>query len=228
MIYIVIPTYKEKENITRLVKVINSTIDATVLIVDDNSQDGTLEALNSLGFSNLVVVERKTERGLGSAIRSGIKTALDKGAEYVITMDADFSHDPLYLPYFLDKRKEGYDLVIGSRYIKGGKIENWPLKRRIISKGANFLVKFFLKSPLHDNTSNYRLYSKRALEEVIKCDNANGFEFQICAIYSIIKAKLKIGEIPIVFRDRENGNSKLTTKEMYTWFKYLLKLYSSS
>lgn len=228
-IAIVIPTYNERENATKLVKEINRVFPfADILIVDDNSEDNTAIAVKSLGFSNLKVVVRTNEKGLGSAIRTGLNIALNEGYDFTITMDADLSHDPVYLPKMYEKAIEGYDLVVGSRYVEGGGIENWPLKRRIISKGANFLFRLLMKSPLHDNTSNYRIYSRRAIQEVLKCDSANGYEFQICAVFRVLKANLKVAEVPIIFRDREKGKSKLTTKEIIEWFKYLLKLYASS
>jgi dolichol-phosphate mannosyltransferase len=221
---IVIPTFNERENIIRLLSLLSKVIRARIIIVDDNSQDGTAEAVRSLNSPNIQVIVREKERGLGSAIRTGIQKAIENGTDYVVTMDADLSHDPIYLPAMYEKAREGYDLVIGSRYVKGGGIENWPIKRRIISWGANFLVRLLLRSPLHDNTSNYRIYSTRAAKEVLKCESADGYEFQICAVYRVLKANLPVAEVPIIFKDRENGKSKLTTGQIYKWFKYVISL----
>ncbi|MFP3165278.1 MAG: polyprenol monophosphomannose synthase [Acidianus sp.] len=221
---IVIPTFNERENIIRLLSLLSKVIRARIIIVDDNSQDGTAEAVRSLNSPNIQVIVREKERGLGSAIRTGIQKAIENGTDYVVTMDADLSHDPIYLPAMYEKAREGYDLVIGSRYVKGGGIENWPIKRRIISWGANFLVRLLLRSPLHDNTSNYRIYSTRAAKEVLKCESADGYEFQICAVYRVLKANLPVAEVPIIFKDREIGKSKLTTGQIYKWFKYVISL----
>jgi dolichol-phosphate mannosyltransferase len=221
---IVIPTFNERENIIRLLSLLSKVIRANIIIVDDNSQDGTVEAVRSLNSPNIQVIVREKERGLGSAIRTGIQKAIENGTDYVVTMDADLSHDPIYLPAMYEKAREGYDLVIGSRYVKGGGIENWPIKRRIISWGANFLVRLLLRSPLHDNTSNYRIYSTRAAKEVLKCESADGYEFQICAVYRVLKANLPVAEVPIIFKDREIGKSKLTTGQIYKWFKYVISL----
>ncbi|MFP3163384.1 MAG: polyprenol monophosphomannose synthase [Acidianus hospitalis] len=221
---IVIPTFNERENIIRLLSLLSKVIRARIIIVDDNSQDGTAEAVRSLNSPNIQVIVREKERGLGSAIRTGIQKAIENGTDYVVTMDADLSHDPIYLPAMYEKAREGYDLVIGSRYVKGGGIENWPIKRRIISWGANFLVRLLLRSPLHDNTSNYRIYSTRAAKEVLKCESADGYEFQICAVYRVLKANLPVAEVPIIFKDREIGKSKLTIGQIYKWFKYVISL----
>jgi dolichol-phosphate mannosyltransferase len=221
---IVIPTFNERENIIRLLSLLSKVIRARIIIVDDNSQDGTAEAVRSLNSPNIQVIVREKERGLGSAIRTGIQKAIENGTDYVVTMDADLSHDPIYLPAMYEKAREGYDLVIGSRYVKGGGIENWPIERRIISWGANFLVRLLLRSPLHDNTSNYRIYSTRAAKEVLNCESADGYEFQICAVYRVLKANLPVAEVPIIFKDREIGKSKLTIGQIYKWFKYVINL----
>lgn len=224
---VVIPTFNERDNIIRLLALLSKVIRANIIIVDDNSQDGTADVIKSLNSPNIQLIIRKNERGLGSAIRTGIQKAIESSTDYVVTMDADLSHDPTYLPLMYEKAREGYDLVIGSRYVKGGGIQNWPLKRRIISWGANFIVRLLLRSPLHDNTSNYRVYSARAAREVLKCESADGYEFQICAVYRVLKANLPVAEVPIVFKDREIGKSKLTTKQIYKWFKYVIHLTKS-
>ncbi len=227
---VVIPTYNERENIVKLLKAMNEILPSlNYLVVDDNSPDGTYDALKGIGMKNLEVIVRTNEKGLGSAIRTGLDRALKIESEFIVTMDADFSHDPSYLPGMLKMAEEGgYDIVVGSRYIKGGGIENWPLKRRIVSKGANFLFRLAMKSYLKDNTSNYRVYSARAVREALKCDSADGYEFQICTISKALKANLKMGEYPIVFKDREVGKSKLDNGEIMRWFKFLVSLLFSS
>ena len=191
-ISIVIPTYNERDNVVLLVQQIVKLLpDSTILIVDDNSPDGTAEVLRNLKIPNLTVFVRN-ERGLGSALRYGIKKALELETEYVVTMDADLSHNPIYLPQMTKIAIEAdYDLVIGSRYIKGGGIENWPLRRRIISRSANYLFRLISRSPLNDNTSNYRVYSRKAGTLALNCETANGYEFQICSVFRIIKSNLR-------------------------------------
>ncbi len=226
---VVIPTYDERDNVTKLLQRLNEILPfLNFIVVDDNSPDGTGEALKGLGMKNLDVIVRKDEKGLGSAIRTGMERALETESQFIVTMDADFSHDPSYLPDMLKMANEGYDLVIGSRYVRGGRIENWPLKRRMVSKGANLLFRVAMRSYVHDNTSNYRVYSSRAVQEALKCESANGYEFQICAVYRSLRSGLKIGEYPITFRDREVGSSKLSNGEILRWFKFLLSLLFSS
>ena len=228
-ISIVIPTYNERDNIVLLIEQITELFpESHIIVVDDNSPDGTAEALRNLNVPNLTVFVRN-ERGLGSAIRFGIKKALEAGSEFIVTMDADLSHDPAYLPQMIKTAVEGrYDLVVGSRYINGGGVENWPLSRRIISRGANLLFRLISHSPLHDNTSNYRVYSRRATELVLDCETANGYEFQVCSVFKILKSGLKVTEYPIVFKNRRFGKSKLGITEILKWFSYVVRLLLSS
>jgi dolichol-phosphate mannosyltransferase len=221
MLGVVIPTYNEADNIRELIKLIRDYVpEVKILVIDDDSRDGTAEIARQLGAITFV---RKGEKGLGSALRFGLLKAYELGLVRVATMDADLSHDPYYLPSMF-KASENADLVIGSRYIKGGKIENWPLKRRIISSGANLIVRLLLRSPIHDNTSGYRVYSTSAIEAVKDCITAGGYEFQICAVYQILRRGLKVVEVPIVFKDREKGKSKLNSEKMMKWLLYVLKL----
>ncbi|MDT7860934.1 MAG: polyprenol monophosphomannose synthase [Saccharolobus sp.] len=228
-ISIIIPTYNERDNVVLLIEQIVKLLpNSKILIVDDNSPDGTAEVLRNLKIPNLTVFVRN-ERGLGSALRYGIKKALELETEFIVTMDADLSHDPIYLPQMTKIAIEGkYDLVIGSRYINGGGIENWPLSRRIISRGANYLFRLISHSPLNDNTSNYRVYSRKAALLALDCETANGYEFQICSIFKIIKSNLKVIEYPIIFKNRKLGKSKLRISEILNWFLYIIKLSLSS
>jgi len=228
-ISVVIPTYNERDNVVLLVQQIVKLLpDSTILIVDDSSPDGTAEVLRNLKIPNLTVFVRN-ERGLGSALRYGIKKALELETEFIVTMDADLSHNPIYLPQMTKIAIEAdYDLVIGSRYIKGGGIENWPLRRRIISRSANYLFRLISRSPLNDNTSNYRVYSRKAGTLALNCETANGYEFQICSVFRIIKSNLRTIEYPIIFKDRKVGKSKLRSLEILNWFLYSIKLSLSS
>ncbi|QGR17964.1 glycosyltransferase [Sulfurisphaera ohwakuensis] len=218
---VLVPTYNEAENIKELIPRIRQYLpDAKIIIVDDDSEDSTAEIARKL---DAIVFVRKGEKGLGSALRFGLLKGLELGFEYLATMDADLSHDPIYLPKMFEEATKA-DLIIGSRYIEGGKIENWPLKRRIISKGANMLAKTLLRIDVKDNTSGYRVYSRNAIEVVKDCKNADGYEFQICAVYKVKRAGLRIVEVPITFRDRSKGKSKLGSEKILNWFVYVLKL----
>ncbi|QXJ30698.1 polyprenol monophosphomannose synthase [Saccharolobus shibatae] len=228
---IVIPTYNERDNVVKLVEEINNIVPYTsrILIVDDNSPDGTALILQDLNIHNLTVLVRYNERGLGSALRYGIKKAIELESDFIVTMDADFSHDPKYLPEMMKiALNENCDLVIGSRYAKGGGIKNWSFSRRIISRGANFLFKLVSHSPINDNTSNYRIYSRKAALLALECDTTNGYEFQICSIFKIIRNNLTFKEYPIIFVDRKTGKSKLNFREILNWFLYIIKLSLSS
>ena len=228
-ISIIIPTYNERDNVVLLIQQIVKLLpDSTILVIDDNSPDGTTNALRNLKIPNLTVFVRN-DRGLGSALRYGIKKALELETEYVVTMDADLSHNPTYLPQMVKLAVEAdYDLVIGSRYVKGGGIENWPLRRRVISRGANYLFRLISRSPLNDNTSNYRVYSRKAGTLALNCETANGYEFQICSVFKIVKSNLRTVEYPIIFKDRKVGKSKLRSLEILNWFLYSIKLSLSS
>lgn len=218
---VLIPTYNEEENIKELIPKIKEYMpDVKIIVVDDNSEDNTAEVAKRL---DAIVFVRKDEKGLGSALRFGLLKGVELGFEYIATMDADLSHDPIYLPKMFEASKNA-DLVIGSRYINGGKIENWPLNRRIISKGANLMAKLLLHLSIKDSTSGYRIYSRNAIDIIKDCKNAGGYEFQICSVYKIYKAGLKIVEMPITFRDRNKGKSKLGSEKIIQWFTYVLKL----
>lgn len=229
---VIIPTYNERENIITLLKLLNERYKYKldkIYVIDDNSPDNTAEAVKSMNYDNVHVIIRKNERGLGSALYLGLKLSLEEGFEYTVTMDADLSHDPKYLGGMLNKATaEKYDLVIGSRYIKGGGIENWSLLRRITSKGANTIVRLLFRSPLHDNTSNYRVYSREAVRVALECNEAGGYEFQICSVVKILKRGLKVSEYPIIFRNRELGKSKLDILKELHWLRYVISLYLSS
>ena len=221
MFGVVVPTYNEADNIKVLIKEIRENVkDVIIIVIDDNSEDGTAEIAKEMGAKVFV---RTNEKGLGSALRFGLNKAVELGITRIATMDADLSHDPSYLPSMFNASLNA-DLVVGSRYIEGGKIENWPLKRRVISKGANFLTKLLLHSSIHDNTSGYRVYSVRAVEVISSCRNAGGYEFQICAVYKVLRNHLKVVEVPIIFRDREKGSSKLSSGKMANWLWYVIKL----
>ena len=228
----IIPTYNEGENIKILIPKIlkifkEETIDGEIIIVDDNSPDGTGQVAEELAKDSdkILVLKRLGKMGLGSAYKDGFRYALSINREGVIEMDADLSHDPSYLSGFVRKLEEGYDLVIGSRYIPGGKIPKWSLYRRMVSKLTNKAAKLFLGLPINDVTSGYRAFSSNALEKInFSVVKSDGYAFQVEMATRCKRAGLKICEIPIAFVDRERGESKLSRKEMWRFAKSLIRL----
>jgi dolichol-phosphate mannosyltransferase len=213
--YIVIPTYNERENIENLViDILNLKLGIHIIIVDDNSPDGTGEIADKLAqkFPEVKVIHRERKSGLGTAYVKGFKTALENGADVIFEMDADYSHDPKYIPEFL-KAIEKYDVVIGSRYTNGISIVNWPIQRLFISLLANFYVRFLLGIPIKDCTSGFKCFRKEVLDSVnLSKIKSNGYAFQIEMNYLAYKKGFKIKEIPIIFVDRRTGTSKMSRK----------------
>ena len=233
-IAIVIPTYNEKENIENITKSIENIynkiknkVNIKILIVDDNSPDGTGIIADNLTkiYKNFNVLHRTQKNGLGMAYIDGLKYAINNlKTDYVLTMDCDLSHSPSYIPDFIE-HLDNYDLIIGSRYIKGGGTYKWPLYRRIISSGANTLAKIFLGIKSNDCTSGFRVYSKEALNK-IKFENiqSNGYSFLIEILYRCFKEGLKVHEIPFVFIDRSLGKTKMSKKEIFKTLSTLIRL----
>jgi dolichol-phosphate mannosyltransferase len=223
---IIIPTYNEKDNLGPLLKEIFSYAPETdILIVDDNSPDGTGEFADEIHQQNsrVNVLHRPDKQGLGTAYISGFKYAIDHGYDAAFEMDADFSHDPRYLPDFL-KAIEDADLVIGSRYIPGGDTPNWSLLRRFISGGGNIFARFMLGIPVHDCTAGYRCYRREVLEDIdLDSILSQGYAFQIELAYRVMRHGFKIVETPIVFMDRRVGKSKMSRKIVIEGFTYVLK-----
>ena len=223
---IIIPTYNERENLSPLLKEIFSHAPETdILIVDDNSPDGTGELADEIHQQNaqVNVLHRPGKQGLGTAYIAGFKYAIENGYEAAFEMDADFSHDPRYLPDFL-KAIEDADLVIGSRYIPGGDTPNWSLLRRFISGGGNIFARFMLGLPVHDSTAGYRCYRREVLENIdLDSIQSQGYAFQIELAYRVMKHGFKIVETPIVFMDRRVGKSKMSRKIVIEGFTYVLK-----
>lgn len=213
--FVVIPTYNERDNIEKLVSVIlDQGDDIEALIVDDNSPDGTGELIDRMVAVNprIHVIHRAGKLGLGSAYREGFKFALIEGAEFIIEMDADFSHDPLMLPLFLQKMKE-YDVVIGSRYLNGVSVVNWPIRRLILSYCANVYTRIITGLKISDCTGGFKCFRRIVLEKIqldrIKSD---GYSFQIEMNYRCMENGFRVGEIPIIFIDRHAGVSKMSKK----------------
>jgi dolichol-phosphate mannosyltransferase len=211
--WLVLPTFNEAENVEALVEAVLAQLPASarVLIVDDDSPDGTGRIADELAarHERVRVLHRTTREGLGPAYIAGFRRALAEGAELVLEMDADFSHDPAYLPRLLAAAEEA-DLVIGSRYVRGGGVENWGLLRRAISRGGSAYARAVLGVDVHDLTGGFKCFRRRALEAIdLDAIAARGYAFQVEMTYRAIEAGMRVVEVPIVFRDREAGQSKM-------------------
>ena len=220
---VVIPTYNEIDNIEDFVNQIIK-INVDILIVDDNSPDGTGDLVQKLSenLSQVNLLKRSGKLGLGSAYRDGFKWGLNEGYEYLIEMDADFSHSFSDLNNILQNSKN-FDVVIGSRYIPGGGSNGWDFKRKLLSSYANKLSKVLLRSNINDMTSGFRSYSSEALNEInYFSTKSDGYSFQIEMTIRSIEKKLSIKEVPIIFTERSLGNSKMSKKIVYEAFLFLL------
>jgi dolichol-phosphate mannosyltransferase len=220
---IIIPTFNEYENLGPLVEQICSVVPGTdLLIVDDNSPDGTGRLADEMAETNgqMHVMHRSGKLGLGTAYIAGFKYAVEHDYDVAFEMDADFSHDPRYLPNFLEAIKEA-DLVIGSRYIQKGGTPNWSLLRRFISGGGNTFARFMLRLPIRDCTAGFRCYRRHVLESIdLDTIESQGYAFQVELAYRVYKRGFKIVETPIIFMDRRVGKSKMSRKifiEGFTW-----------
>lgn len=212
-VLVIVPTYNEGENVRPLTAGILSHLENPhILFIDDSSPDGTGEAERKLSTENprVHVMSRPRKMGLGTAYIRGFSFALEGGYDIVFEMDADLSHDPAELPRFVGMTKE-FDLVIGSRYIPGGGTTKWGWMREAVSRGGNAYARAILGCPLTDLTSGYRCYTRRALEAIdLTSIRAEGYAFQIEMAYRIWRKGLRVGELPIVFSDRERGKSKMS------------------
>lgn len=214
---IIIPTYNEIENIEQMVrKIFSYEKDFHLLVVDDNSPDGTADKVQTLQteFPNqLFLLKRPKKDGLGNAYKAGFDWCLNATYDYIFEMDADFSHNPDDLIRLYNAcTQEGIHLSIGSRYCKGGKIKNWPLTRILMSYSASLYVRFILRIGIKDTTAGFKCYSRKALEAV-KYHNIpfKGYAFQICMKYGVRRHNLGIKEVPITFVDRQKGTSKMSS-----------------
>lgn len=225
---ILIPTLNEKENLEKLIPAIfNLMPDISVLVIDDDSYDGTRELIESLrsSFKDLFILERKSNFGYGRSSIDGFKWTLEKGYDRLVTMDADFSHDFNVIPDLLEKLKS-FDIVVGSRYVKGGGVKNWNLFRRILSWFANFYVKTILGVPIMDTTSGFNAYQKDALKKINLDEiSSDGYAFLVELKYHLVKAGCGIVEYPILFSERREGQSKMSSKIIWeaVWLPWKLK-----
>ncbi len=216
---VVLPTYNERANLAELVERIQQfSADIHMLIVDDNSPDGTGELADELSRKNpdqVFVMHRDLKDGLGKAYVDGFKQVLKKDYEYILQMDADLSHDPSHLPAFFEQI-ESHDLVVGSRYLNGISVVNWDLKRLILSKMATNYVRFVTRTPLTDATSGFNCWRREALEALgFEGFFSSGYVFLVEMKYRAYRKGLKIGEVPIVFVERKSGDSKLDWRVIF-------------
>jgi len=224
---IIVPVYNECQNIKHLIPAIFSFWpDVHVLVVDDNSPDGTANVVQEMLTDERVrLMRRGGVRGYGVACVAGFQYALTNGYDYIGMMDADFSHDPKDVKALADLVVGGADLAIGSRYIPGASVQNWPLWRWLLSVGANTYVRFVLQTRVSDNTSGFRVYRCAALKALC-CESiqVRGYAFLIEIVHRARKLGLKIAEHPIVFREREEGVSKMTFKIQIEAFFAVLRM----
>jgi dolichol-phosphate mannosyltransferase len=211
-----IPTYNVRENIaaiTRAVLAADRRVD--VLIVDDNSPDGTGELADrlSVGDPRIHVLHRAKKEGLGRAYLHAFDWALQRGYQYVLEMDADFSHDPNYVPRLLNQAERGADLVLGSRYVSGGGTVNWGVIRKLVSRGGSFYARQVLGIRVRDLTGGFKCFRRRVLESIdLPTVRSTGYAFQIELTYRALRKGFKVVEIPILFEDRRVGHSKMNRR----------------
>jgi dolichol-phosphate mannosyltransferase len=209
---ICLPTYNERENLEPMLRALHGK-GARVLVVDDNSPDGTGEIADRLAaeLDYVEVLHRSRKEGLGPAYLAGFRRALADGAELVLEMDCDFSHSPDDVPRLIAAAEEGADLAIGSRYVRGGSVGNWGLLRRFVSAGGSFYARVLLGAPVRDLTGGFKCYRRRVLETIdLDAIHSKGYAFQIETTYRTLRAGLRVVEIPIHFVDREEGGSKMS------------------
>ena len=231
---LVVPTYQEAENIERLLRAVReSEPSLDILVVDDNSPDGTgdLAEKAAVDLDRVEVLHRPGKAGLGAAYRHGFRHALDAGYDVIVQMDADFSHDPAVLPLLLAELDQGAEVAVGSRYVPGGSVPNWTWFRRSLSKWGNNYAATMLRLQLHDATTAFRAYRADVLERIdIDGTRANGYLFQIETAFRISDCGARIAEIPIAFVDRVAGASKMAvvrtmveTELRVTWWGLSLR-----
>jgi len=220
-VWLVLPTYNEVENIGPLVRAALPQLEASglphrILVVDDNSPDGTGRLADELAdaLEHVQVLHRPAKQGLGHAYLAGFAVALEGGADLVMEMDSDFSHDPKDLPRLIAAAEADVgDLVLGSRYVPGGGVTQWGRVRRFVSRGGSAYARWLLGVPVRDLTGGFKCFNRRVLEAIDLEDvQADGYGFQIELTYKAIKAGFTVAEVPILFREREAGTSKMTSR----------------
>jgi len=207
-----LPTYNERENLEPMLRALGDK-DVRVLVIDDNSPDGTGELADRLAaeLGYVDVLHRESKEGLGPAYLAGFRRALESDAELVLEMDCDFSHDPDYVPRLIAAVEDGADLALGSRYVPGGGVRNWGLLRRVISAGGSLYARVILSVKVRDLTGGFKCYRRAVLESIdLDAVDSKGYAFQIETTYRALRAGFKVVEVPITFADREVGGSKMS------------------
>ena len=211
----VVPTYQEAANISALLQRIRAAApDVDVLVVDDGSPDGTAELAEELALATggVHVLRRQRKQGLGPAYQAGFSWGFERGYDVLVGMDADLSHDPSALPELLAAIGDGADMVLGSRYVPGGSIPDWPLRRRALSRWGNRYATIALGLGVHDATSGYRAYRAETLKTIpLRKARASGYGFQIELVYRMVRSGARVTEVPIAFVDRQEGESKMSS-----------------
>jgi len=231
---IILPTYREADNISKLIEDIEAlNLNASILVIDDSSPDETAKIVQEKQnkYNNILLYIRPIKTGLGTAITDGFKFFLSSkhAPKYIITMDADYSHNPKVIPQLISSmRKADYGIVIGSRYCKGGGINGWPMSRKVISQMANFIAKFSLGLKPRDCTSGFRCYSTKFLKATISHLHSHTYEIQIETIRQALLRNFNVKETPILFVNRKRGKSKLSWTEIESYLTYTLKAISRS
>jgi dolichol-phosphate mannosyltransferase len=223
----ILPTYCEAANIEKLVHEIEGlNLNISILVIDDSSPDHTADLVRRLQkkYKNVLLLVRPEKSGLGSAITDGFKTflSLENPPHYIVTMDADYSHNPADVPAVISAAKEVNGLAIGSRYCVGGRVANWSMFRRIISRLANTASSFLIGARIHDYTSGLRCYSTDLVKQIVNDLHSQTYEIQIETIRQSYRRKFIIAETPITFVNRKKGKSKLTTNEIKEFIRYVL------
>eukprot|EP01038_Epipyxis_sp_PR26KG_P003984 gene3984-5708_t len=229
---IILPTYNEKENLPLITSMINESfcerdLNFEIIIVEDNSPDGTLEVANVLqriyGGDKIKILSRSGKLGLGSAYMDGLKHC---SGDFIFLMDADMSHHPKHISEFISRQQQGdFDVVTGTRYAHGGGIAGWDLRRILTSRGANLLASLLLNPGLSDLTGSYRLYKKHVLEDLMKSVKSRAYVFQMEVIIRAKQKGYSIAEVPIIFVDRLYGESKLGANEIVSYLRGLWNLF---
>jgi dolichol-phosphate mannosyltransferase len=225
---VILPTYCEAENIQSLISSIEDLqIDSTIIVVDDSSPDGTAELVRNLQktYPNLFLITRPGKAGLGTAITHSFRFILGQPdpPDFIIAMDADYSHNPQDIPRLLKRAEQGCDVVIGSRYCPGGKVKGWNLRRLMISKAANKTTAKIVALPVDDLTSGFRCYSRKYVEQVLPELHSQTYEIQIETLRQARIHRANVAEVPITFTNRKMGKSKLTNNEILSYLMYILK-----
>ena len=227
---IIVPTYNERDNLPPLVeRLMSLPVPVEVLVVDDNSPDGTGRLADDLctRHPRLHVLHRKEKNGLGRAYCDGFKWALERGFEFIFEMDADFSHNPSDIPAFLEAaEREQADLVLGTRYRHGIRVINWPLQRLMLSMAAGLYVRIITGMPISDPTGGFKCFRRRALESInLDGVRSNGYSFQIEMTHKIWRQGMRVAEVPIIFTDRFQGSSKMSRKIVWEAFWMVWRLW---